>query len=305
MKERSLLTRTAGAAFLVVLATMLVGAGTCVAQEAREEDAATALSAALSAACRGNSAQFANYLTAENSSAFLALPDDQQKDLMKRFSLTERAGKPLMSSDQQNHIDLRCEAPAGTAEFRFGEARVNENLAFIRVTVVNSESTQFGLVRERGAWRLLSLGLVLLNVPELSKQWHEQELAGREDTALDILHQLADAVHTYRRAFGRLPESLGELGPAPKDQISPEQANLINEDLASTGIMEGYQFRYRIVPAANDADAEFELAATPQEYGVSGRRSFFMDAAGKVHGADKHGSVAVPTDQLLDAGKTQ
>ncbi len=268
------------------------------AQDGRENDPSAALSAALTAACRGNETEFANYLTADNVAAFRALPEEQRAALLKRFSLTDGPGKPLLSSDAQNHRVVRCEAPEQTAEFRFGDTRTHENLAFIPVEVVDSQQTQFGLVRENGGWRLLSLGLVLLDIPQLSKQWAAEDLAAREDAAVATLHSLADAIASYRRAFGKLPESLGQLGPAPKDQISPEQASLVGAELAA-GSSAGYHFRYRIVPGTDGSDESFELAATPDDYGKTGQRSFFLDAEGKVHGADKHGTVAAPDDPLI------
>lgn len=263
--------------------------------EGHESDPSTALVAALSAACRANEAQFANYLTADNAAAFRALSAEERTAMMKRFSFADQPGKPLLSSDEQNHSILRCTAPEGTAEFRLGDARTRENLSFIHVTVVDGEQTEFGLVRENGGWRLLSLGLVLIDVPQLSKQWAESALAASEDSAVATLHDLADAVRTYRDAYGKLPDALAQLGPAPKNEISPEQASLVDEQLAS-GSSGGYQFRYRIVTPAGQDDPAFELIATPDAYGKTGRRSFFLDAGGKLHGADKHGDAAVAND---------
>jgi hypothetical protein len=273
------------------------------AQGEHESDPASVLSSALAAACRSNETQFANYLTAENSAAFRALPEAQQTALLKRFSLADGVGKTLSSSDVQGHPILRCQAPEQTVEFRFGDVRSHENLAFIPVSVVNSEQTEFGLVREGGGWRLLSLGLVLLDIPQLSKQWGVQDLAASEDGAIATLRGLAAAVLSYRRAFGQLPESLARLGPAPKDQISPEQASLVSAELAA-GSAGGFNFRYRILSVGGDAEATFELAATPNNYGKAGERSFFLDGTGKIHGADKHGMVAAPTDPLIPGEKT-
>ncbi|MFZ0433681.1 MAG: hypothetical protein WAL86_13395, partial [Candidatus Acidiferrales bacterium] len=133
--------------------------------------------------------------------------------------------------------------------------------------------------------------------------WAVEDLAASEDAAVQTLRGLAAAIGTYRDAFGRLPESLAELGPAPKDQINPEQANLVNAALAA-GNEGGYQFRYRIVPGATVADSSFELAASPAPYGKSGRRSFFYDSTGKLYGADKHGAVANGDDPPIDTEKT-
>jgi hypothetical protein len=187
-------------------------------------------------------------------------------------------------------------------EYRFGTPRVHENLAFIPVNVVDAEEADFGLVRESSGWRLLSLGLVLLDVPQLSKEWVRQDLAAHEDTTVATLRSLAEAIQTYHNAFGKLPESLAQLGPAPKDQISPERASLISAGLAA-GKQDGYVFRYRIAPDANGNDNYFELAATPESYGKVGRRSFFMDTDGKVHADDKHGAVATYEDPLIAGEK--
>jgi type II secretory pathway pseudopilin PulG len=276
----------------------LVSAAGVFAQEGQESEPAAALTAAIMAACRANDAQFANYLTVDNSSAFKALPADQRTAFLERISLSDQPGKPLISSDTQNHTVLRCIAPAGTAEFRFGDVRIHENLAFVPVTAVNGQRTDFGLVRENGGWRLLSLGLVLLDIPQLSKQWAEQDVVAREDAAVANLRGLADAIQTYRRAWGKLPQSLAQLGPAPKDQISPEQASLVNDRLAA-GSSGGYRFRYRIVTVGQDGDESFELAAMPEDYGKTGRRSFILDSAGKTHAADKHGEIASLEDPLI------
>ncbi|HEY6443216.1 MAG TPA: hypothetical protein VIY66_07750 [Candidatus Acidoferrales bacterium] len=293
---------TIRAAFPVVSAgvviLMLLSAGPLRAQDGTESDPGSALAAALSAACRANEPHFANYLTQQNTAAFKALPADQRTSLLQRFSLVSEAGKPLLDSDPQNHIILRCQTPESTTEFRFGDPRVHENLAFIPVNVVDGQQTQFGLVRENGGWRLISLGLVLLDIPQLSKQWADSDLAAHEDAAVATLRGLADAIQTYHRAYGKLPDSLTQLGPAPKDQISPEQASLVNEHLAA-GSTAGYRFRYRIVSSSEEQNQTFELAAVPEAYGKTGRRSFFMDAAGKIHAADKHGELATADDSLV------
>ncbi|HEX4001479.1 MAG TPA: hypothetical protein VHX36_02450 [Candidatus Acidoferrales bacterium] len=271
-----------------------------------------ALVAALSAACRANETEFANYLTAANAAAFHALGPDQRSAFVKRFSLSDDAGRPLISADMQGHTIFRCMTDQQTAEFRFGVAQTRENLSFIPVTVVNAEQTQFGLVRENGGWRLLSLGLVLLDIPQLSKEWAESDLTAREDAAITTLQSLAEAIRTYHDAYGKLPVSLAELGPAPKGGISDEQASLVDAKLA-TGSVGGYRFQYRVAgpavaPAvASDAEGQaarsdpttFELAATPENYGKSGRRSFLLDADGKLHGADKNGAMATADDPVV------
>ena len=265
---------------------------------------AAALSDALAAACRGNQTQFANYLTTDNAMAFRGLPDEQRQELIKRFSLTDEPGQPLLSSDAKNHPVLMCGAPSRSVEFRFGDTRTHDNLAFIPVTVVGGQRTQFGLVRENGNWRVLSLGLLLLDIPALSRQWESEEIADREDGVITTLQGLKEAIERYKRAFGKLPDSLAQLGPASPGEISPEQASLVGKDLAA-GAAGGYHFRYRLVATADPKSETFELIAIPDQYGKSGRRSFFVDGAGRIHAADKHGTAATSDDPALEAQESQ
>jgi len=295
------------ATILAILATPPVRAQSQAptpAADSHESEPAAALSAALGAACRANESQFSNYLTADSAAAFRALPQDQRTAFLKRLSVSAEPGKTHISSDPQKHTVLRCEAAGSTVEYRFGDTRVRENLAFIPVTIVGGNEAQFGLVRENGAWRLLSIGLMLLDIPQLSKQWAAEDFTAREDAAIQNLRGLADAIRTYRNSWGRLPESLAELGPAPTDQVSPEQSDLVNEHLAA-GVSGGYQFRYNILPAPDGADPTFELAAYPEEYGKTGRRSFLFDSTGKIRAADKQGAVATQEDPLIPGEKTE
>jgi len=287
---------------IVTIALLLAAFSQAVgAQADPAADPATALSAALSAACRADQPQFENYLTVDSAAAFRKLPAEQRAAFLKRFSLSEEAGKALVSTSLQNHPVVRCEAPGGTAEFRFGDERVHDNLAFIRVDVVDSEQADFGLIREDGVWRLLSLGLVLLDVPQLAREWTQADLVSHEDAVLTTLGALAGAIESYRRAYDKLPDSLTQLGPAAKGEISPEQADLVDAQLAA-GDAGGYRVRYRIA-LASSAEAPggdgFELSAVPGEYGKVGRRSFFLDASGKIHGADKHGGTATASDPVV------
>ena len=268
-----------------------------------------ALSAALSAACRQDPAAFANFLTSDNATAYRALPAPQRTAFMKRFVLLEDPGRPLLSTSATGHTIVRCESPGISIEMRFGETRSRENLAFIPMEIPlpgePSRSITFGLVREGGSWKLLSVGLILLDIPSMQKQWEQADMQAREDEAIAGLRKLATALETYRRAYGKLPDALEPLGPPPKEGISPEAAGLIDADL-STGSKDGYAIRYRIVPAggnlpeedANQA-AKFELAATPIEYGKTGRRSFFLDSGGVLRGAEKQGAVATSADPRI------
>ncbi len=59
----------------------------------------------------------------------------------------------------------------------------------------------------------------------------------------------------------------------------------------------GYKFRYVVAGASTlGAPAKYQLAATPMKYGRTGRRSFFRDEKGGLHGADRQGAIGSETD---------
>jgi hypothetical protein len=269
-----------------------------------EADPSAALVSALSAACKRDEAQFTKYLTLDNAAAFRNLPVDQRAAVLNRLSLTDDGGHPMLSASQDGHPTLRCQVSAATAEFQLGAARAGENLAFIPVQIKGGNVTDFGMVREAGGWRILSIGLVVFDIRQLAARWAEEETQSREVDAIHAVLDLQTAIGTYQRAFDEFPESLQQLGPAPKNQVSPEHANLIPAQLAS-GSVNGYRFRYRVVDGADGTPSGYEISAAPEAYGKNGRRSFFLDAAGKLHGGDKHGEIATADDPVASPEQTQ
>jgi hypothetical protein len=296
---------------LIAIVCLTTGASAQKAQPAGA-DVATALTGALSAACKEDDAAFAPFLTSENAAEFQDLVGPQRTAFMKRIVQLDDPGRPLISTGDDGLSVLRCETPAITTEMRFGAAKISDNLAFIPVTVPSPgedpRTIRFGLVREQGQWKLLSLGLVILDVQALSEEWARADIEAVENDAVDNLRQIAAALDSYRTAFGMLPDSLAQLGPAPASGISPDAASLMDADLAA-GEKGGYKFRYRIVPSASATTPEdqnklagYEIAATPTAYGKTGTRSFFLDSSGALRGADKKGEVAGPEDPRIDAG---
>jgi type II secretory pathway pseudopilin PulG len=258
----------------------------------------------LSAACRDNEAQFSTYLAGENTAAFRALSPELRSKVIQRISLSDKAGKPLLATGKDGLPTFRCQAPSGTVEYRLGIPRVHDNLAFIPVSIPDVTDADFGLIHETGGWHLLSVGLVLLDIPQLTAQWQAADADARDESAIKNLRLLAEAIRRYQRVFGKLPESLSDLGPAPKDQVSEEQASLVDKETAA-GAKGGYAYRYRIVPDTAGNDSNFELAATPQKYPDTGKLSYFLDTSGKIHGGDNQGSVSTFEDPLLPSEKSE
>ena len=259
---------------------------------------APALMAALNAACRQDNANFSSYLTVANTAAFNKLPSDERISFMERFVLLDTPGRPLLSTSTEGLPEMRCEAIDATQEFTLDTPSIHDNLAYISITIATGEKIRVGLVREDGNWKLLSLGLLLIDIPALQKEWDVQALKAREESAIDTLLGIAQAVDTYRSAFGKLPESLAQLGPPAQGGVSPSAAKLLDASLAA-GANNGYKFRYRVITPAGSENPGFEIAALPEQYGKSGDRSFLLDKDGKIHGADKKGAVATADDPIV------
>ena len=273
-------------------------------------DAPTAaLRDALSAACSQSEQAFTKFLTTRNAETFAHLTPPARVALMKRFVLLNQPGKPSLLPTGSGRPTVHCETPGGAAELQIGGAEVSDNLAFLPVEVREPTDTtgastirvQMGLVRENSGWKLLSVGLVLLDLPALAFEWDAAEMESTERAAIDGVKKIAEAVETYRRSYARLPESLTKLGPAKRGSAAgPDGAALLDQDLAS-GTRMGYKFRY-VISGGSDlgAPAKYEIAATPETYARTGRRSFFRDIGGGLHGADRQGAVGSEVDPRLE-----
>jgi hypothetical protein len=308
-----------GRFLLVVIALPLFAASECRAQESSSRPSADpqnglagpslALREALAAACSQSEREFTKFLTARNAQTFSTLTPGARVALMKRFVLLDEPGRPSLVTGASGRPLVRCETPGGAAEAQIGGAEISDNLAFLPVEIRDATDTvganvmhvKMGLVRENGEWKLLSVGLVLLDLPSLAAEWDAAQIEFTEHAAIDALKLIADAVEAYRHTYTRLPDSLANLGPTKRGTVAgPEAAGLLDADLAA-GARSGYNFRYVIAGASTlGAPAKFALAATPQTYGRTGRRSFFRDANGGLHGADRQGSVGSEVDPKVE-----
>lgn len=267
----------------------------------------SALRDLLAAACSESQNDFSRLLTERNQDSFQHLTPAARVALMKRFVLLNEPGKPSFVTNASGRPTVRCETPAGAAEIDIGGADTRDNLAFMPIelrdagdqSTGNAINVNIGMVRENGQWKVLSLGVVLLDLPALEVEWDSEEAGKNEQNALADLKEIADAVEAYRRKYTRLPESLTVLGPPLRGAAAADSAGLLDTDLAG-GFKDGYTFRYVVVGGSVlGAPAKFQVAATPQSYGRTGRRSFFRDAEGTVRGADRKGAVGSEADPKL------
>lgn len=306
-------------AILLVASLLLVAVATS-AQESSSNPAAPATTATtppsgpsaalrdlLAAACSQSQNDFSRFLTVRNKESFSRMAPAARVAFMKRFVLLNQAGKPSVSANPSGRPIVRCDTPEGAAEIQIGGADTRDNIAFLPVDLRDATDTSgasaiqvnMGLVRENGDWKILSLGLVLLDLPSLELEWDSAEADKNEQAAIASLKDIAEAVEAYRQKFARLPDSLSSLGPPLHGAVSANAAGLIAGDL-SAGMKNGYSFRYVIVGgSALGAPAKFELAATPLTYGRTGHRSFFRDASGTLRGADRQGAVGTSSDPRL------
>jgi hypothetical protein len=277
------------------------------AQPTAPNGPSAALRDVLTSACSQSQNDFSRFLTARNKESFSHLAPAARVAFMKRFVLLNEPGKPSVTSNPSGRPIVRCDTPAGAAEIQIGGADTRDNVAFLPVELRDATDSSgasaiqvnMGLVRENGEWKILSLGLVLLDLPSLELEWDSAEADKNEQTAIESLKDIAEAVEAYRHKFTRLPESLSSLGPPLRGPANAEAAGLVDSDLAA-GMKNGYSFRYVIVGASGlGAPAKFELAATPLNYGRTGHRSFFRDAAGTLRGADRQGAVGAASDPRL------
>lgn len=267
-----------------------------------------ALKAVLSATCSQNQAEFVRFLTARNKEAFSRMSPPARVALMKRFVLLNVPGKPTTSSNPAGRPIVRCQTPDVTTEMQIGGAELRDNIAFLPMELRNATDSTgedvhqvvMGFVREDGDWKLLSLGLLLLDLPALEVEWDAAEIESTEKSAIESVNKVAGAVEAYRNKYLRLPESLANLGQPLHGAANGEAAGLLDSDLAN-GMKAGYNIRYAILGASTlGAPAKYELSATPLQYGRTGRRSFFRDSNGTLHAADRHGAVGSVTDPKVE-----
>jgi hypothetical protein len=62
----------------------------------------------------------------------------------------------------------------------------------------------------------------------------------------------------------------------------------------------GYVLQITVQAAKPEKQATFTVSAIPEIYGISGRRSFFIDHTGNLRGADKEGGSADATDPVIN-----
>src|SRR5437868_6943725 len=267
----------------------------------------------LAAACAHDASSFGKFLTVRNAESFSRLTPSARIELMKRFVLLHAAGEASFSANPSGRPEIRCTTPDGAAaDIQLGGTELQENIALLPIDIRDASRlgaedplrardphhVLMGLVREKSSWKILSLGILFLDLPTLEIEWDQASIGANEQAALADLKRIVVAIEEYRKTYTRLPESLEKLGHAARP--SAEAAGLLGSDLAS-GRSNGYTYRMVIVGAnAVGAPAEYEISATPVQYGRTARLSYFRDAKGKIHAADHQGGVGHSLDPVVE-----
>ena len=307
---RPLVVAVRGAREFLLAVAILATASAAPAQSPAADtgSAGAALGNALVAACSQDAGQFVRFLTARNTEAFGRMTPPARATLLKRFVLLDKPGKPSMRSDASGRLLITCATLEVTTLMELDKTEPRDNLAFVPLTIKDSTDTvgasahhvTMGMVRENGQWKILSLGLLFLDLPSLEAEWDRAEIKSNEQAAVAALKNLVDAIETYRKTYTRLPDSLKALGPAPDGSHKADKAGLLDDELAS-GRKAGYSYRYVIVGAnTSGAPAKYEVAAIPAEYGRTGQRSFFYGSDGVLRAGDHNGSVGGLLDPKLE-----
>jgi hypothetical protein len=108
-----------------------------------------------------------------------------------------------------------------------------------------------------------------------------QVTAANELTAMTRLSAIGRAEMAYQAQSG------GSY--APLDELIRQ--GMVNDP--SQGKLTGYKFEVKVTAHG------FEATATPEKYGITGKRSFYVDEQTVMRGADRSGSPATASDPQI------
>ncbi|HEY0545549.1 MAG TPA: hypothetical protein VGC91_09255 [Pyrinomonadaceae bacterium] len=116
------------------------------------------------------------------------------------------------------------------------------------------------------------------------------DVATNEARAIKTLQSIHSAETTFKDKYGA-----AEYGSL--EQL--EKQHLLDRARAAA-MQNGYVFEIKLQAGKGDTPAAFTVSAVPQTYGVSGRRSFYIDQTGALRGDDKEGGPADAADPTIE-----
>ena len=164
-------------------------------------------------------------------------------------------------------------------------ASVRTETAHFMVIALPIDFLETGESRQT-AWLGTQEGVVSVSAKDWRKDVAGVEFAEEEATILNLVRTLATAEAVYQSTTGR-GASFGSL-----EQLFKEGTI---DDRLGRGAKNGYQFA--VVLSSNAA--QFEIFATPVEYGATGLKSYYCSNEYVIHTADKKGARAAASDPIL------
>lgn len=109
--------------------------------------------------------------------------------------------------------------------------------------------------------------------------YRDQSIASNEAAVikgLKVIYELEQIWHNKTQKY------------VPFDQLFSQDNAILSPSRSNPG----YRFELRL----KENGKSFEALASPAKYNETGRRSFYMNEQGEIHGADKGGGEGTPTD---------
>ena len=125
----------------------------------------------------------------------------------------------------------------------------------------------------------LPKNLILTTVAGISSATKNPPPEMNEGVAIGALHMISSAEGTYQSTVGK-----GKYGTLDE---------LVAQKLVTKDFFEKYGYNFEVTVSGD----QFDVVATPREYGKTGRRSFFVDKSGVVRGDDHGGAPASLADK--------
>ena len=144
------------------------------------------------------------------------------------------------------------------------------------------------MIKKLSAFVFFCALTLAFNLPTFANSFSPS--ARNEKFAVRTLQTLHSAEVTYQATSGN-----GNFGSL-SDLL---QANLIDAATAS-GDKYGYRFAVQTTTMNGTTPASYFATATPQRYGKTGRKSFYIAASGVIRGADKQGAPADANDPIIE-----
>lgn len=117
---------------------------------------------------------------------------------------------------------------------------------------------------------LIVIAIILIIAAIAVPKMNNQMMSAHEMAAIQQIRTIHQAETQYYSQFGKYAENLTELGPPASGAAGPNAADLIPKVLAD-GKNSGYVFTVAASPTG------YSVHADPEQFGSSGRRTFFSD----------------------------